>query len=77
MSNATFNFTLNEVHQNQIIGENCALIVITGGLANISKNTFSYNGLLTTETLSANPNLNPREFAYNSFPYDTFILRKA
>ena len=77
MSNATFNFTLNKVHQNQIIGENCALIAITGGLANIFKNTFSYNGLLTTDTLTANPNLNQREYAFNYFPYDTFILRKA
>ena len=72
-----FEFLNNLVTQNQVIGQRCALISLTGGLANISNNQLVYNGYLSGEQVRASPNDKRREFTYNYFPYKTYSFIRA
>ena len=61
----------NSVTRSQFIGVNSPFVFINGGIATITDNSFSYNGLLTTKVYNntAEAYNAKRQFSHVYFPY--------
>ena len=67
----------NTITRNQFIGQDSTFIYINGGIASVSYNQITYNGLLTQNVMSANDEGLVKEYTRSEFPWEDYSFNEA
>ena len=67
----------NTITRNQFIGQDSTFIYINGGIASVSHNQITYNGMLTQNVMSANDEELVKEYTRSEFPWEDYSFNEA
>ena len=74
--NANLILKSNEITKNQFIGKDSTFFYINGGIAEVEGNDFSYNGLLTSNTITRSGEFK-RLYHRSEFPWEDYEFDEA
>ena len=77
MRNATLSISENLITRNQFIGTDSTFFYINGGIAEVTNNEISYNGMLTLDVQENYVGRDARQFTRSRFPWDDYSFTRA